>query len=227
MQAKFLLSPTENSLAEELEDEAITSSIPEQKGADILLYTDSGIVGFQRKKAPHDFVLSVTDGRFARLLPLLTKNCTFSRLIIEEKFSFYRDGTLDLGRFKGGSRIYTRFTDRSIHGILNDIEFIWGVHVHTTRDIKDTVTYLKSVRDFMSSKRHMGLFTRPKAKGTWVVPTGEDIELWILQSFPGIGPNSASAIIEKFNGRIPLCWTCTIDELASIKGIGKKKAVEL
>ena len=227
MASKFLLSPTENKLAGVLGDEAITSPLPEEKGADILLYTDSGLTGFQRKAVPNDFISSVTDGRFARALPLLTKGCTSFRLIAEGRFKYWPDHTVHLGTLRGGKRIPSRFTRKHVHGILNDLEFVWGMQVHWTDDIEDTVMYLKSVREFMSAKRHVGLHTRPKLQGTWYVPSAKEVELWVMQSFPGIGASSADAIIKHFDGKIPLNWSCTYEELASVPRISRKKAKEL
>jgi ERCC4-type nuclease len=227
MSSKFLLSPSEVDLSEKLEDEAITSSLPEEKGADVLLYTDSGLLGWQRKKVPNDFISSVTDGRFARLLPLLTKGCTFCRIIQEGNFKYWPDQTVHLGmmRDKKGkhARIPSRFTRKQVHGILNDIEVVWGVPIRVTEDIDDTVRYLLSMRDFMTAKKHTGLHTRPKVKGAWYVPTAEETQLWLLQGFNGIGAKTADKIIHHF-GRIPLRWSCTPPELAQIEGISLKEA---
>lgn len=229
MSSKFLLSPSETSLAERFEDDAITSPLPESKGADILLYTESGLLGWQRKAVPNDFIDSVTDGRFARLLPLLVKNCVFCRIISEGQFKYWPDQTVHLGMmFREGKRVRipSRFTRKHIHGILNDIELVWGVPVRATEDLDDTVLYLKSMRDFMGAKKHVGLHTRPKVKGTWYVPTAEETQLWLLQGFSGIGPSTADKIIRLF-GRIPLKWTCTVDELVQVGGLTRRKAQEL
>ena len=223
---KFLLSPSETKLAEKFEDEAVNSDLPEQKGADILLYTDSGLVGFQRKRIPHDFISSITDGRFARLLPLLTKSCAFFRLINEGEFKYWPNQTVFLGKTRDGKQIPCRFTKGHVRGILNDIEFVWGVPVRWTEDIDDTVDYLRSVRDFMTAKKHTGLFTRPKVKGSWYVPSADETQLWLLQGFGGIGPSTADKIVKHFGG-IPLKWTCTAEELTKVGGISIKTAREL
>jgi ERCC4-type nuclease len=225
----FLLSPSENDLADLLPDEAINSPLPEQKGADILLYTDAGLFGWQRKKVPNDFISSVTDGRFTRLLPLLSKSCAFCRIIQEGEFKFWPDQTVHLGMMRGTGgkpvRVPSRFTRRQIHGILNDIEIIWDVPVRVTCDLEDTALYLRSVRDFLSAKRHTGMHTRPKVKGNWYVPTAEETQLWLLQGFGGIGPATADKIIRHF-GRIPLCWTCSAEQLSQVGGISLKDARE-
>ena len=228
MPSRFLLSPTENDLAEIFEDDAITSIIPEQKGADILLYTSVGVLGWQRKKVPNDFITSFTDGRFARLLPLLTKGCAFQRVIHEGEFKYWPDGTVHMGMMmKEGKRVRipSRFSRTSVHGMLNDIEIVWGVSIRVTEDLEDTVRYLRSVRRFVEAKSHTGLYTRPKLKGTWYVPSADEIQLWILQGFGGVGPTTADKIIKHF-GKIPLRWTCSARELAEISGVTLKQAQE-
>jgi len=226
MAIKFLLSPSETKLAEKLGEDAITSSIPEQKGADILLYSPDGILGWQRKQVPNDFISSFIDGRFARLLPLLTNNCAYCRIIHEGEFKYWPDETVHLGMMmRNGkrARIPSRFTRNHIHGMLNDIEIIWGVPIRVTVDIDDTARYLKSVRTFITAKKHVGLYTRPKLKGAWYVPSAQETQLWLLQGFGGIGPSTADKIIKHF-GRIPLKWTCSTEDLMSISGISRKDA---
>lgn len=226
---RVLLSPTEQDLADELKDEAITSSLPEEKGADVLLYTEHGVFGFQRKKCPTDFLTSVEDGRLTREMALL-KQCTFSRLIMEEPFKYWYDGTVLLGyKYEKGKkvRIQSRYTKNHIMGMVNDIELVHGVIVKQTEDLKDTVAYIRSMHHFMTKSGHTGLYSRPSAKGTWYVPSSKDLHLWILQSFPGIGPTLADSIIKHFNGEIPLKWTCTAEQLSQVPRLPKKKAYEL
>ncbi len=224
MAIKVLLSPSEVSLAKEMSGEAITSDIPEQKGADILIYSKHGLWGGQRKEVPSDFISSFTDGRMARATSLLQGSCTFTRLICEGKFRYWPDGTVHLGMTKGNKRIPSRFTRKYIHGMLNDVEFVKGIMIRWTDDIADTAEYIRSVIRFLEGTRHTGLFARPSAKGAWGVPTAKDTHLWLLQSFPGIGPTIADHIIERFGGDMPLRWTCTQEELESVPGLSKARA---
>jgi len=219
-----LLSPSEVALAGVFGKDAIVSTIPEEKGADILLYSKYGLVGFQRKSIPNDFITSFTDGRMARALALLVQSCTFTRLIGEGCFRYWPDGTVHLGMTRGNKRVPTRFTRKHIHGMLNDIEFTSGVIVRQTDDVADTVRYVKSVIDYLGSGKHTGLYSRPSAKGTWYVPTAKDVYLWLLQSFPGIGPTIADNIESRFGGEIPLSWTCSLEELTSVPGLSAKRA---
>ena len=111
--------------------------------------------------------------------------------------------------------------------MINDLQLVHGVIIDWTEDLPDTVLYLKSMRSFLTAEKHTGLFTRPNVKGLWNVPTSKDVELWILQSFPGIGPTTADAIIQYFNGEVPLKWTCTFEELCRVKNVTRSKAREL
>lgn len=224
MPTKLLLSPSETALAGVLGEAAITSSLPEEHGADILLYSKRGLVGFQRKSIPNDFITSFTDGRMSRSMSLLTQTCTFTRLICEGVFRYWPDGTVHLGTMKHNKRVPSRFTRKHIHGMLNDIEFVRGVMIRWTDDIADTVRYIRSVAEYLEGKKHLGLYTRPSAKGNWGAPTAKDTELWLLQSFPGIGPSIADSIVSKFGGRVPLAWTCSLDDLVSIPRLSKERA---
>ena len=223
MPIKVLLSPSEVLLAKEMAGEAITSSIPEQKGADILIYSKYGLWGGQRKEIPHDFITSFTDGRMARATSLLQESCTFTRLICEGKFRYWPDSTVHLGVTKARKKIPTRFTRKHIHGMLNDVEFVKGIMIRWTDDIADTAEYIRSVIRFLEGSKHTGLYVRPSAKGAWGVPTAKDTHLWLLQSFPGVGPSIADNIITELGG-IPLRWTCTLEELTSVSGLSKARA---
>jgi len=224
MANKFLTSTTEIELTKALGDDAIMSTLPETKGADILLYSSHGLFGWQRKSLPSDFVSSFTDGRLARAIPLIKENCVCCRIVCEGKFSYYPDGTLDMGRRKDKSMVNTRIKRAHVKNMVNDIEVIHDVKIDWTDDLKDTAFYLRSFRAFIEGNKHFGLFKRPSAKGLWPVPTSRDIDLWLLQSFPGIGPSVADAIINRFGGQIPLKWTCSFDELLSVPRVTQSTA---
>lgn len=216
---KALLSPSEKDLAHVLGDNAITSSIPEEKGADVLLYTQHGLFGIQRKSIPHDFISSIQDGRMARSTTLLKETCQFRLLLCEGRFRFYPDGKLDMG-----PRVPTRYTFRHIRGMLFDIRYVKNIEIDYTDDIRDTADYILTLAEFFGRDKHLGLYTRPSATGAWIAPTSKDIDLWLLQSFPGIGPSLADNILNAFGGRLPLRWNCTLEELMGVPKLGGKRA---
>jgi ERCC4-type nuclease len=225
----ILISPTEHDLAEKLGGSAIVSSVPETRGADVLIYGKVGLVGLQRKEVPNDFIASFTDGRLTRETALLTKSCQFYRIVGEGKFRYWPDGRLVTGRINPKTKKPepSRFTRSHVWGMLFDIEMVKGIQIDWTEDIDDTVFYIKSIVDFINRPKHLGLYTRPSATGTWYVPTAKDLHLWILQSFPGIGPAIADNIITYFGGRLPLKWDCTLPQLCAVPRLGKKKAEEI
>ena len=218
MGTTYLLSPSEGKLKEKLVDRAIFSDIPEKVGADIVIYTSNGTIGIQRKEVPHDFIASVEDGRLARGTSLLGKAVKFPILLCEGRFRYMPDGHLIIR-----PRMPSRYTRGSIKSLLMDVKYIKLVDYDFTEDLDDTVHYLKTITAFVEADKHLGLYSRPNAQGTWLVPTAKDIELWIMQGFDGIGPATAEKIIKKF-GRIPFEWTCTLDELKSVDGLTVKKA---
>jgi len=53
-----------------------------------------------------------------------------------------------------------------------------------------------------------------------------DFGRFLLRGFPHIGPTLANSIVERF-GRVPLSWSCTLDELKSVPGMGEHRAEAL
>lgn len=215
----YLISPSEVKLAEKLKGSVIISSLPEEKGADILIYTKQGVVGIQRKEVPNDFLQSINDGRIARETSLLPKNCKFCLLLLEGHFKYWPDGRVAIGRKEP-----SRFTRAQIHGILFDIKYVKGVDYDYTDDLDDTLAYIKTVAQLMDREKHFGLYSRPGGqKGTWIIPTAKETHSWVLQGFEGIGPALADSIIGHF-GQIPLAWTCSLEELMKVPKLSGKRA---
>jgi len=218
---KILLSPSETELAKELGEDAITSVVPEQRGADIVIFSKNAGFFFQRKGVPGDFISSIEDGRMARATSLLSKQAGFNRLILEGKFKYWPDGKLFISR-----KVRSRWSEAQIIGILFDIEFVKGIPLTWTSDIEDTARYLRRLVVWAERSTHTGLYTRPSVKGAWGVPTIEDVQLWLLQGFQGVGVQTASSIVEHF-GRVPLSWSCTFNELCEVKGLSHKRAEKM
>jgi len=214
---RVLLSPTEGALFEGFKGDAFTSSIPEQKGADVLLYTKRGLLGIQRKEVPHDFCSSFIDGRLTRETSLLADQCTFKIVVCEGRFRYYPDGSVVISK-----KFPAKFTREQIRAILFDIKYVKGVDVDYTEDTDDTIRYIKKIAKYFEQDKHLALYTRPAAKGVWYVPSSKDLDLWLLQSFPGIGPTLADSIITTCGGRVPLAWTCTLEQLQKTPRLGKR-----
>lgn len=220
MGIRILASPTEpKGYIEKLD--AIVSSLCEQHGADYMIYSQHGVWGGQRKEVPHDFVSSMIDGRMARETGLLA-TLDYGEIICEGKFEFFSNGMLVTD-----PKFPSKYNRKQIRGMLLDIRFSRGIpSVTYTEDEDDTITYIKSLAEYMAGEKHLGLFRRPKVKGGWGIPTERELELWILQSFPGIGPTLANNILEHF-GRLPLIWDATYEQLLRVPDIGVARAKRL
>lgn len=218
---KALVSPTDSELAYALGNDALISSIPEQKGADVLIYTDPGLFGIQRKVIPGDFVSSVNDGRLSRETTLLQATCRFRLLLCEGRFRYYPDGTLVMGDKVPGKYNFAR-----IQGMLFSVRYVKTIDIDYTDDLDGTVKYIRYVMSYFAENKHLSLYTRPSAPSDWFKPSTSEIHSWILQSFDGIGPVLADHIV-KHLGRMPIKWDCTLEELYKVPRLPRKKAEEI
>jgi len=228
-QPTVLVSPSDKPLAEKLGDKAITSSLPEQKGADVLIYSRGMSLGLQRKEVPHDFILSVIDGRLARETSLLRTSVWYGAVVCEGKFKYFKDGALVSRAPKDVRRsIYGRFTYSMVQKILLEIQVVKGIDVVFVEEgIESTAAYIEVLLEFLASPKHVGLYRRPGAPGVWGTPTFDEQQSWILQGFPGVGPSLADSILKAFGGRIPAKWMCDYEEFLEVKGIGAGRAKKI
>jgi Fanconi anemia group M protein len=215
----LLVAPTEHDIQQFLKDSDESfriSSLPEKHGCDILSLTQSGIIGFQRKTLA-DLNASLLDGRLDYELRQIISSATlsYSFLIIESSLSRTVDNgfsecSLTIDAFRS---ILAKWASR-------------GVGYLPSNNSGDTIRCITSVSRYIGSNRHT-LDTRPKQlKNEWGRITSESYALFLLQSFPGIGPKQARSILSHFP-TFPLAWTCTADDLAQIHGIGLKTATKL
>lgn len=221
----FLVSPTDLELAEALGDDAITSSLPERRGADVLAWCRPGVLGVQRKHVPEDFAASIDDGRLAWELPLLFKHTDFPILITEGDFWFNAEGKL--AKKYGGKWEFWRYTKRQVYSILRSVRWVHGVDWEHTDDLQDTVNRLRELVAYLEDDTHLSLFRRPAPRGEWGRLSQSERLRWILQGFEGIGVKQAERILAHCGGKAPLGWTLTETELTQIRGIGKPTARKL
>lgn len=218
----LLVAPTESACQRVLRTHHATqkwtiSSLPEKHGCDFLFITSRGVLGFQRKTLP-DLNASLLDGRLNYELAQLSTTATvsYSYLIIESTLA----RTVD-GRF-----VETDLTINALRSILAKFQSR-GVGFLPSDSPTDTVSAILSVAKYIGSGRHE-LDTRPKnLKNQWNTIDSNAYALFLLQSFPGIGPKQALAILNHFSPNFPLQWNVTVDELIAVPGIGRKTAERL
>lgn len=214
------LAPTEGQIREVLQQTPIewkTSPLPERHGCDILIPTKSGVIGFQRKTLP-DLVASIQDGRLYYELNQLNSSATVGQgfLCIESSFSTTIDGL--------------QYTEANLPvSVLRSIVAKFqhhGVGYLPTTNPRDTLAAAISVAKYLASGK-AGDIHRPKqVSNSWGQTDSKSYGVFLLQSFPGIGPKVAEAIYDYFNG-VPVQWAVNAGELALVPGIGRKRAESL
>lgn len=217
----ILISPTDRELLSLLGDRAMSHSLPEQHGADVLVVVSGcGKLAIQRKAFPDDLLASIDDGRLARELAMLSRT-EYPVLIVEGRPQWTADGHLM-------ASWASRWTRQQLRNLLRSVWLTHGVMVEYTDDINDTATAILELEAWFRKKVHRSLLSRPKqtVRDSWGKSSQEDIHRFLLQGLPGIGTVLAEAILERF-GKAPLSWSCTFDELKSVPGIGERRSKAL
>lgn len=207
----MIVSPAEPAEMKVLGD---VSSLCEKFGVDYMWSIPTvGIAGVQRKEFS-DLISSLSDGRLVKELAQM-KSLRIAALIIEGRPTWTIDGEL-MSR-------YVNFSRSSYDGIIWAIQAM-GVWVHTSDRMEDTRRVITGLRDWSLKKSHWSMLRRPKPKGPWGTADDVDYLSHLLQSFPGWGPSTAHAVIAQFDGKIPLAWSCSLEDLESTPGVGPKRA---
>ena len=170
-------------------------------------------IGVQRKQFPGDLIASLTDGRLYDQLPRLA-DLDMAILIIEGHGRWTEDGELISSK-------YHSMNVSQLHGLLFTIMFEFGIPSIWVGTMDDTANVLVNLEHWVNKDKHKSLKSRPGPdKTSW---GKQHLSQHILQGFPGVGPELASAVIKKFEG-VPLTWTVGQDELQEVVGLGPKKA---
>jgi ERCC4-type nuclease len=216
----LLVAPTEHQLHAVLPSTPHSwkiSTLPERHGCDILTATKVGIIGFQRKTLP-DLVSSLQDGRLYYELNQLIASATvtYSYLIVESDLtttpdnSYYTEANLSTG---------------TLHSLIAKF-YTHGVGFLPTHSPLHTVACCISVSRYHGSGKS-DIIHRPKqVSNEWGQTTSRGYGIFLLQSFPGIGPKVAAAIYDHFGG-VPMHWSVTAADLAAVPGVGRVRADSL
>jgi len=216
----ILVSPSEPKpilqLITNLGHEAIVSTQPEERGADYLMVGQLGFIAVQRKEHS-DLLNSLEDGRLQRDVSLLRYE-PVPILIVEGWPEFTSDGQ-HLER--------PSWTKAGFRDLLRSVKDE-GVQVERTDDLADTAAALVEIQERWRKSAHTSLLTRPKRIKTdsFGRRQADDRAAWVLQGFRGISYVLANRIVQKFEG-LPLSWTCSLEELCEVEGIGEKRASDL
>jgi DNA excision repair protein ERCC-4 len=220
----LLVAPSEHDIQAILRESARTSqairwsisSLPEKHGCDFFYVQPTGILGFQRKTLP-DLVASLKDGRLNYELSQIESSATVSQafLIIESTLTRTVDGEL---------------VDANIPiNTLRSVIAKWStrrVGYLPSSNPRDTIACILGVAKYLASDAASHTSRPKQLKDEWGQVGSDAYALFLLQSFPNIGPKQAKAIYDHF-GFVPIEWTVTADQLMVVKGIGRKTAESL
>lgn len=168
-----------------------------------------------QRKELKDFVASVQDGRLSREVGQM-QSLKYALLVVEGAPRWALDGALMIGG-RG-----TRWTEKAHHAYLWSVQSR-GIMVASTMNADGTVQCVRRFEEWVKNQmagKHRGLDTRPGPVVQYGKPGNRDFERHVLCGLPGMGPERADLILDKFGG-VPLGWTVTREQMLEVKGIGK------
>lgn len=157
------------------------------------------------RKTTEDFLSSLMDGRlFNQLLSM--SNAYARPLVILE------GNPQDL------------FSLRNIHenaiiGMLSSIALTYRIPVLYTKDAKETAKWVYQIAKREQQGKDREIRLRMGRKGL----TTEEQQQFIMESFPGVGPNAAKGLLTHF-GSIHSFVNASTEEMKEVENIGPKKA---
>jgi len=157
---------------------------------------------FERKTL-QDFAQSIVDGRLFKQMTCLASTKKKAVLILE-------------GTGKDADRLRVR--REAIQGALITISLILGIPVLRSMTSDETAKLIVYAARQLASIKKEGYQRpgyRPQSK--------KRRQLYILQGLPGVGPERALRLLEKF-GNVQAVMLASCEDLQAIEGIGEKTA---
>jgi DNA excision repair protein ERCC-4 len=155
------------------------------------------------RKTLKDFAVSIIDGRLFKQMIRLANPDSMGVLILEGTAS----DTVDIG-----------MTREAMQGALITVSIILGTPVLRSKDPSETARLIVYIGRQIESMARGGLHRhgyRPKGK--------RRTQLFILQGLPGIGPERAERLLNRF-GSVEAAISASSSNLQSVDGIGKSIA---
>jgi ERCC4-type nuclease len=116
---------------------------------------------------------------------------------------------------------YTLFNPQAIRGALTSMMLEYGINVLTTTDFEDTVSLLAMLaRQEQIGILEISLIPKRKAVGL------PDLQRRVVEMLPGCGRVMARELLQTF-GSVERLVGATESDLRQVRGIGRKKAVEM
>lgn len=157
------------------------------------------------RKTSWDYAKSLFDGRLFEQASRLSEHYSNVYLIVE--------GPLVPRRYRG--------RERQLYASLAALTAEYGIRVVHTGGPQETAYFLEALVRKLGVEGQRIVVHRKQRLGDV-----REWQLYIVQSFPGVGPRTAERILEYF-GTLERFCTASIAELSRIEGLGEKKASEI
>ena len=158
------------------------------------------------RKTIKDFAISIIDGRLFRQMVHMANSSSMGILILEGR-------AVDAADLK--------MTRASIQGALITVSLILGIPVLRSRDPEETAKLIVYAGRQLESIARGGIQRhgyRPK--------TRRRTQIYILQGLPGIGPEKAEKLLDRF-GSVEAAISADRSELQTVAGIGESIASKI
>ena len=160
------------------------------------------------RKTIADLESSIIDGRIFSQLDSLSEKVSKPGLIIEGIINFSDNGN--------------RINNKSLIGLITSIGLNYRVPIFFTRNQKETALFLYVI----AKREQYGVKTEIKHRFSKNKMSFSDQQLFILESFPDIGPTLAKSLLKRFK-TIRNISQASVKELQEVEKMGPKKAEKM
>jgi ERCC4-type nuclease len=160
------------------------------------------------RKTIADLESSIIDGRIFSQLDSLSEKVSKPGLIIEGFINFSDNDN--------------RINNKSLIGLITSIGLNYRIPIFFTRNQKETALFLYVI----AKREQFGVKTEIKHRFSKNKMSFSDQQLFILESFPDIGPTLAKSLLKKFKN-IKGIANASVKELQEVEKMGPKKAEKM
>ncbi len=224
----MICSPTESAVFREALGGGGGTWKCEAWGCDAIWSARGVYYGVQRK-ALKDLVASVEDGRLATER-LQWPSVTGGVWVIVETGERGGAGPREMpnGTLASLGTYGRAWTGAQVRGLMYSLGMDDAVNgIVWVENERDTIARVIELRAWTMKDRHASARGPGKIRQDVFGNRGsKEYATYLLQCLPGIGPTTAVAIYDHFQG-LPLQWTSTYDELIQVPGVGPLTAKRL
>lgn len=160
------------------------------------------------RKTIADLESSIIDGRIFSQLDSLSEKVNKPGLIVEGVLNFSDNDN--------------RINNKSLIGLITSIGLNYRIPIFFTRNQKETALFLYVI----AKREQFGVKTEIKHRFSKSKMSFSDQQLFILESFPDIGPTLAKSLLKKFKN-IKGIANASVKELQEVEKMGPKKAEKM